>query len=254
MLDTYVTIIGTVLNTPEWRKIEKNDALVATFRVASHPRRYDRHNDQWVDAPNLRIKVTCWRRLAEGVSASLIVGDPVVVYGRITSRDWTTEQGEPRLSYEVDADVVGHDLSRGQARFQRRRAASFGTVVEDAEAEGRVNGEVTRPAGAGGGAELGRSATEDPSDLDGSHPTADADALAILREAGLMGADSAGIPRGPSVSAGTSASSPSGDDEGADGDHGGESGEGGEEETTGDDGPGGPGGRGRRRGRQPVPA
>jgi single-strand DNA-binding protein len=238
MFDTYVTIIGTVLNTPERRRLDKTDAVVTTFRVASHPRRYDRTNGQWVDAPNLRIKVTCWRRLAEGVAESLVVGDPVVVYGRITSRDWTNEQGEPRLSYEVEADVVGHDLSRGQAKFQRRRAAPVGTVVEDAEAENRVNGEVAHLVEGG--------SLPTSSDLDGP----DTEALSILRQAGLVSGDDVATDGTGTLSAGATPGGSGGDSaEPGDGDASGD----GEDESIGDDA-GGSGNRGRRRGRQPVPA
>ena len=41
MFDTNLTVVGTALNTPE-KRITKNDALVATFRVASRARRFDR--------------------------------------------------------------------------------------------------------------------------------------------------------------------------------------------------------------------
>ena len=116
MFDTYICVVGTVLNRPEKRLTTKTNSLVASFRVASHPRRYDRENSRWVDGPNLRIKVNCWRRLAEGVCSSLIAGDPVVVWGRIATKGWKTEQGEARISYELDADSVGHDLARGTAR------------------------------------------------------------------------------------------------------------------------------------------
>jgi single-strand DNA-binding protein len=142
MFDTHVTVVGTVTTAPEWRRVQKTGAIVTSFRVASHSRRFDRTKEQWIDGPSLRLRVHCWRRLAEGVSASVMVGDPVVVYGRISTRDWKTEQGEARVSYEIEADSIGHDLSRGQARFQRYKP-EMTSVVEDPDTEGRVNGEVS---------------------------------------------------------------------------------------------------------------
>ena len=55
MFDTYVCVVGTALNRPERRLIASTDAIVSSFRVASHPRRYDQKQQKWVDAPSLRI-------------------------------------------------------------------------------------------------------------------------------------------------------------------------------------------------------
>src|SRR5271154_4415800 len=102
MFDTYITVIGTVLNTPE-RRLTKDNSVVTHFRVASNARRFDRQTGQWVDAANLRIRETCWRRRAEHVCGSLFPGDAVVVHGRIATRDWVTDQGEARIAYELEA-------------------------------------------------------------------------------------------------------------------------------------------------------
>ena len=228
MFDTYVTIVGTVLHDPEKRITNKTNTVVATFRVATHPRRYDPKLEQWVDAPSLRLRVNCWRRLAEHVTASVHVGDPVVVYGRISTREWKTEQGETRLSYEMDADNVGHDLSRGLAQFSKARAEGGTSVIEDRESDSRVNGELTSRFGESGdeGAHDDRPYDDDLGYGDGYGglgPSGhEVDALTMLRAAGLaVGGEDA-------------------EDE---------------EETAGADAdPGGVGPRGRRRGRQPVPA
>jgi single-strand DNA-binding protein len=242
MFDTYVCVVGTALNRPERRLITKSDAMVASFRVASHPRRFDQKTMQWVDAPSFRIKVNCWRRLAEHVCTSVIAGDPIVVYGRVSTRAWKTEQGEARISYELEADTVGHDLARGTAEFRKTRLDLATTVVEDEDTENRVNGERTQSLeehlaqlanddGAETAYDDDLGDGEDFSKDFGTHdaPVTDLDAIAILREAGLSQAssDAAG-----------------GDDEDT-----------GEEELSGAaPGSGGTAGRSRRRGRQPVPA
>lgn len=234
MFDTNITVVGTVLNQPEKRVTTKTNALVTSFRVVSNARRYNRETQQWVDAANLRIKVNCWRRLAEGVLASVNVGDPVVVYGRIATRDWKTEQGEARISYEIEAENVGHDLSRGHAAFRKTRLDAASSVIEDAESENRVNGEPTaslsalRPGQSDEDAvhDDGESAYDEFPYGDASAPEAEVDALAILREAGLDTSNDA-----------------EGGDEDTD-----------EEAMAGAAGSGGAGSRSRRRGRQPVPA
>ncbi|BCB81938.1 hypothetical protein GCM10022251_51990 [Phytohabitans flavus] len=143
MFDTYLTIIGNVMTAPEWRRTSQSRALVANFKVASTARRLHKESGQWVDGHSLRVRVSCWRRLAEGVASSVMVGDPVVVVGRLYTRDWTDTEGNARVAYEMEAVAVGHDLSRGRARFARSRPAAATSAVEDEEAEGRVRGEAT---------------------------------------------------------------------------------------------------------------
>ncbi|WFF06723.1 single-stranded DNA-binding protein [Micromonospora sp. WMMD1076] len=145
MFDTYVTIVGNVLTAPEWRRTTQSGTLVANFKVASTARRLDRDSGRWVDGNSLRVRVNCWRRLAEGVAASVAVGDPVIVAGRLYTRDWTDEAGTHRTLYELEAVAVGHDLSRGRARFLRNQPRAATSTVQDAEAEQRVHGEATEP-------------------------------------------------------------------------------------------------------------
>lgn len=145
MFDTHVTIVGNVLTAPEWRRTTQSNTLVANFKVASTARRLDRDSGRWVDGNSLRVRVNCWRKLAEGVAASVMVGDPVVVCGRLYTRDWTDDAGNHRTLYELEAVAVGHDLSRGRGRFLRNRPSLSTSVVSDAEAEQRVHGEATEP-------------------------------------------------------------------------------------------------------------
>ena len=62
--------------------------------------------------------MTCWRRAAENVADSLAKGQPVVVHGRLRENRYEVD-GQPRTSLEIDASTVGHDLSRGVARFRK---------------------------------------------------------------------------------------------------------------------------------------
>jgi single-strand DNA-binding protein len=146
MFDTTVTIVGNALNAPELRRTHGTNTLVASFRVASTSRRYDKNSGRWIDGPSLRVRVTCWRRLAEGVKQSVVTGDPLVVTGRMYTRDWIGDDGQHRVSYELEAIAVGHDLSRGFADFTRHRPAGATSAVEDAEADARIAGEASLPA------------------------------------------------------------------------------------------------------------
>ena len=146
MFDTYVTVVGNVLTAPEWRRTKETKSLVTHFKVASTARKMDRETGEWVDGNALRVRVTCWRRLAEGVAASVMTGDPVVVLGRMYTRDWTDPEGNHRVQYELEAVSVGHDLARGSSKFVRAKAAGLATGgVDNAASDGRAGGESTEP-------------------------------------------------------------------------------------------------------------
>jgi single-strand DNA-binding protein len=141
VFDTTVTVVGNVLNTPEFRRLKDSHAVVANFKVAATSRRYDRLTNSWVDGASLRVRVNCWRRLAENVGYCVHVGDPVIVTGRLYSRDWVGDDQIRRLSYELDATTVGHDLSRGVDKFTRKRSNLTTSATEDADADQRIGGE-----------------------------------------------------------------------------------------------------------------
>lgn len=145
MFETQLTIIGIALNAPQMRRLTDTGQLAASFRVASTSRRWDKITGEWVDGQSLRVRVTCWRKLAEGAVASVKVGDPVIVVGRLYTRDWVDEQGNRRVLYELDATTVGHDLTRGIAKFTRPTPMETTGVIEDDEEERRIGGEDSVP-------------------------------------------------------------------------------------------------------------
>lgn len=97
--------------------------LVASFRVASTPRRFNRATQEWSDGPTQWYTVNAWRALGEHCAASLRRGDPVVVHGRLNQSTWVNSDGVEVTSLEVDATFVGHDLNRGRSAFTRERRA-----------------------------------------------------------------------------------------------------------------------------------
>lgn len=146
MFETNITIIGNLLTAPEWRRTTNSGRLVASFKVAAGTRRLERSTGQWVDGNGLRVRVTCWRDLAGGVASSLMVGDPVIVYGQIFTRDWVDNEGTKRTLYEMEALAVGHNLARGRSRFARNKPVSNSEVEPDPAEPVRLGGEPTEPA------------------------------------------------------------------------------------------------------------
>jgi single-strand DNA-binding protein len=143
MNDTTVTMIGNVLTAPEWRRTSTTATYVMTFRFAATSRKFDRMSGRWVDGDSLRLKVACWRTLGQNAFESIQLGDPLIISGRLYSRDWTDSDNHKRTSYELDAISLGHDLSRGVAKFARRRAVGAIDSINDAESHTAIGGETS---------------------------------------------------------------------------------------------------------------
>lgn len=120
MYETTMTMVGR-LATAVTRVDFKDGGLKATFRLASTERRFDRGSQQWVDGSRLFLTVVCWRALAEHVLATLTVGDPVIVQGRLREREYEKD-GRVHSVIEIDAATVGPDLGRCSATVARRAA------------------------------------------------------------------------------------------------------------------------------------
>jgi single-strand DNA-binding protein len=131
MNNTMMTIVGNVVDEPRLRITSRNKVAVANFRVASTPRRYDREQGRFVDEPTLYVNVSCWRSLAENVADSLRKGQQVIVTGRYNQREYEVNETK-RIRYELEANAVGHDLTRGVSHFERmNRQAPTGQVTPD---------------------------------------------------------------------------------------------------------------------------
>jgi single-strand DNA-binding protein len=134
MYETVVTIVGNLVDEPRMRTTDSG-IEVAGFRIASTSRRFDRQNGEWVDGASVYLGVTCWRTLGINVVASLAKGDPVVVYGKLQTRQYEKD-GQTRSSYELDAFAVGPDLGRGTASFRRLPRSTVPPTYSVTDADG----------------------------------------------------------------------------------------------------------------------
>jgi single-strand DNA-binding protein len=115
--ETFVTVVGNLVDDPKLRTLEAGHD-VASLRIASTSRRFDRDSRRWVDSGQLFLGVSCWRELAANAAASLRKGDPVVVSGKLTTRTYEKD-GQNRTVCELEAVAIGPDLARGTAVFRR---------------------------------------------------------------------------------------------------------------------------------------
>ncbi|QEU94310.1 single-stranded DNA-binding protein [Streptomyces kanamyceticus] len=116
MNETMVTVVGNVATTPVYRELPTGP--VARFRLAVPTRKYDRVQNTWSDGHTNFFTVWAWRALGTNVQGSVSVGEPVIVQGRLRVRD-EERGGQHWTSADIEAVVVGHDLSRGTAAFRR---------------------------------------------------------------------------------------------------------------------------------------
>jgi single-strand DNA-binding protein len=161
--EAQVSLTGYVATQPRWRRRGLPSENL-TMRVAWTTRRIDKSTGEWADGQTSYVSVYCWRKVAENVATCVRKGDPVLVRGRLTVRDYTDKDGMQRTNVEIDAITLGHDLSRGVAQFQRTRPPTGMTADEyveavaageHAEADDYPGGQ---HAGAQGGAANGRLA------------------------------------------------------------------------------------------------
>ena len=117
MNETQITLQGWLGGDVVLRKAGK--VPVANFRVASTPRRFNRRTESWGDAPTQWYTVNVWRALADNCAQSLRRGDPVVVHGRLNVQVYVNADNIEVTTFEIEADHVGHDLSRGTSAFTR---------------------------------------------------------------------------------------------------------------------------------------
>ncbi|MFJ8540584.1 single-stranded DNA-binding protein [Streptomyces sp. NPDC093586] len=124
MNETMICAVGNVATQPVYRDLASGPS--ARFRLAVTARYWDREKNAWTDGHTNFFTVWANRQLATNASASLAVGEPVVVHGRLKVRT-DVREGQNWTSADIDAVAIGHDLSRGTAAFRRTNRAETAT-------------------------------------------------------------------------------------------------------------------------------
>lgn len=137
MNDTLVTVVGNVATAPVFRELPTG--AVVRFRIAATSRYRDRGRDSWIDGHTNFFTVYAWRTLGENAAASLSVGEPVIVRGRLKVRQEDRGNGQQWFSADIEASSIGHDLARGTTAFRRDRPGPR-TTRADATPQGGGSG------------------------------------------------------------------------------------------------------------------
>ncbi|MDQ1295895.1 MAG: single-strand DNA-binding protein [Actinomycetota bacterium] len=113
MYEPTVTAAGIVTEAPR-RRLLPDSGTITGFRMLVTPR--TRRAGGWADGRGTWFTVLCRHSLARNVTASLLPGDRVMVFGKLVCR-YQVRDGPGAESLDLLADRVGHDLSWGTATF-----------------------------------------------------------------------------------------------------------------------------------------
>ncbi|TYL50698.1 single-stranded DNA-binding protein [Agromyces mariniharenae] len=119
-----ITVTGVVGSDPRLH-VTTQGLAIASFRLASTRRYFDRAKGTWEDGETNWYTVSGFRQLASNAMASVHKGDRVVVQGRLRVRAW--ENGEKSgIAVEIEADSIGHDLAWGTTVLTKVRREGAG--------------------------------------------------------------------------------------------------------------------------------
>lgn len=116
-MDTTLTLKGRVGTDLVTMKTSSN-VMGVRFRMAVSQWRRTADGG-YQDLGSRWYTIRAWGKLAQYVLASVHKGDPVVVCGRPSAHAWVSGNGETMADLVITAQVVGHDLNYGTARFYK---------------------------------------------------------------------------------------------------------------------------------------
>jgi single-strand DNA-binding protein len=106
-------------------RVTSSGTSVASFRIASNSRRFDKSTNSWIDQEPSYLSITAWSQLAENVALSVHKGQGLVVTGKLKVRQWQ-DGDKSGTNVEIDAIAIGHDLNRGTSEFTKvKRVSEF---------------------------------------------------------------------------------------------------------------------------------
>jgi single-strand DNA-binding protein len=132
--EAHVSLIGFIATQPTKGRT-KSGLVTLTMRVGWTPRSLDKTTGEWSDLASSFATVQCYRKVAEHAAICLRKGEPVVVRGALRVREYTDKAGQRRSTVEIQADSIGHDMSRGISNYSKLPARAELTADEYEEAQ-----------------------------------------------------------------------------------------------------------------------
>lgn len=101
-----IELTGNLGGDAELKFAPSGDPVI-NFSVADTLNRRNKTTNEWEEVSTTWWRVALWGKQAENLVTHLTKGTRVVVTGDVHSREWTTDAGEKRLSFDVKARSVG---------------------------------------------------------------------------------------------------------------------------------------------------
>lgn len=122
-----ITIMGNLTADPELRETQ-GGVKVASYTVASTPRRYDSNSGRWEDGPTTFMRCSEWRESGVNTFESARKGDRVIVCGTLTPNEYTDREGIERRDLQLTVVECGvstkyaqvHDLVKVKPQQQQQ--------------------------------------------------------------------------------------------------------------------------------------
>jgi single-strand DNA-binding protein len=118
MLPAISAEMGVVFD-PELRFNDSGNAWVK-IRGAAADRAYNPETKEWEQKGDTTyLDIIVGGKQAEHIAESITVGDQIIVHGELVQKEWTTNEGEKRTSYQIRARSIGVSMVGGPAKTRR---------------------------------------------------------------------------------------------------------------------------------------
>lgn len=97
-----VILIGRNVQDPEIKYIGENKTPLVRIRIAVD-KSYKDKNGEWVNQADFPA-IEVWGKSAEFIQNNLLKGDMVRVQGKLTSKEWETQEGQKRTDWFIKPD------------------------------------------------------------------------------------------------------------------------------------------------------
>lgn len=117
-----VILMGRVGTDPESKDV--NGKTMIRFRLATSNVQFNPQENRYETIGTDWHTIIMWGERAERASQSIKKGDLVLVEGQLRTREWTTQDGQKRVSVEVVADTYRKIMSgRGASQQEVQEEA-----------------------------------------------------------------------------------------------------------------------------------
>lgn len=127
----HITIHGRLTADPELKQTQSG-VSVCNF-IAAVDRSYKNGEEKQTDF----FTVVCWRGLADMVSKHFAKGKEILVSGEMQSRKWQGNDGNNRVSWEIQANTIDFCGNKGNTNPITTNATqgNLDAVVDDTESD-----------------------------------------------------------------------------------------------------------------------